>query len=41
MLALLVGLVVWAIGNIVFFGTTLTMTYLLLTPLRCCSSRSR
>ena len=30
MLALLIGLVVWAVGNIVFFGTTLTMTYLLL-----------
>lgn len=30
MIALLVGVVVWAVGNVVYFGTTLTMTYLLL-----------
>jgi len=30
MIALLVGLVVWAIGNVVYFGTSLTLTYLLL-----------
>ena len=30
MLALLVGLVVWAVGNVVYFGTSLTLTYLLL-----------
>lgn len=30
MLALLIGLVVWAVANVVYFGTTLTMTYLLL-----------
>jgi rhamnose transport system permease protein len=29
-LALLVAVVIWAVGNVVYFGTTLTMTYLLL-----------
>jgi rhamnose transport system permease protein len=29
-LALLVVVVIWAVGNVVYFGTTLTMTYLLL-----------